>query len=270
MEVTRSQLGINAIVNELQSRMRLHTMASPGPYKDMAERYARVVSKTMGLTLVSRTEVLTNHLHLSAHTETHGCAAKNEEGDMLLFSSRAAKGLAGEQRKAAYAYLRDILRGGRPQMGASYPDACRIPDHVRLYIKEHGIDPDAVEMLNTLLRRVEFSHSGATFKFSTRWEKSIKERIDRDDGKAERHLIYSPDPAHHVTDKVQVTLPGKPRVRLTKHGISVGQGFPETIRLGLVGKTMDRLIELPGLSDMVIHTVSAYSDTITQVQVKIR
>lgn len=270
MEVKPTQLGINAIVNELQFRLRLRAMTSPGPHGNMAKRYAEVVSKTMGITPLSRTEVLTDHPHLAAHTETHGCAARSEDGDTFLFSSRAAKGVAGEQRKAGYAYLRDILRGGRPQMSDLYPGACSLPDHVRLYIEKHGIDPDAVEVLNTLLHRVEFTHGKAAFKFSTRWEKSIKKRIDRDDGKGEAHLIYSPDPAHQVTDRVQVTLPGKPKVRLTKHGISVGQGFPETIRLGLVGKTMDSLIELPGLSDMVIHTVSAYSDTITQVQVKMR
>ena len=270
MEVKPSPLAVNAIINEIQSRLRLHTRASPGPHRDMAERYAKVLSTTMGLTPLDRADILTNHPHLVEHTAAYGCAARSESGEILLFSSRAAKGLAGKQRKAGVVYVRDILRGGRPQMKRIYPHACGLPDHVRLYIQKHDIDPDSVEILNTLLQRVEFQHGGAVFKFSTRWEKSIKKRIDRDDGKSEMHLIYSPDPKHRVTDRVQITLSGKPRVRLTKHGISVGQGFPEVVRHGLVGKSIDSLIELPGLSDMVIHTVSAYSDRITQVQVERR
>ncbi|WP_298839766.1 hypothetical protein [uncultured Salinicola sp.] len=270
MEVTPTPLAVNAIINEIQWRLRLHTMASPGPHRDMAQRYARTVSTTLGLTPIDRAEIRSDHPHLVEHTDTHGCAARNEAGDILLFSSRAAKGLAGKQRKAGIAYVRDLLRGGRPQMKDIYPGACALPIHVRSYIERHGLAPDAIEILNTLLQRVEFRHGGAAFKFSTRWERSIRKRIDRDDGKAEKHLIHSPDPAHRITDRVQVTLTGKPRVRLTKHGISVGQGLPEVVRLGLIGKSMDTLIDLPGLSDMVIHTVSAYSDTITQVQVKIR
>ena len=270
MEVKPTPLAINAIVNELQWRLRLHRHASPGPHRDMAKRYADTVSRTLGLIPLERAEMMSDHPHLAEHTDTHGCAARGEDGNIMLFSSRAATGLAGKQRKAGIAYVRGLVRGERPQMKDIYPGACALPEHVRLYIIEHGLEPGSIEILNTLLQRIEVRHGGAEFKFSTRWERSIRKRIDRSDGKAEQHLIHSPDPAHRVTDRVQVTLPGRPKVRLTKHGISVGQGLPAVVRHGLRGKTMDAIIDLPGLSDMVIDNVSAYSNTITQLQVKTR
>ena len=270
MEIKQTPLSINAIINEMQWRLKLHTRASSGPHREMAKKYAEALNKAMGLSLVDHAEIISDYPELVEHTDTHGCAVRTRDGEVLLIATRSAKGLAGKRRKAGMEYVRSILKGEHSETIASYKNPCPLPVHVRHYIERHDINPDAVEVLNTLLQRVEFRHGGAMFKFSTRWERSIKKQIDRDDGKGKPHLIYSPDPKHRETDRIQVTLPGKPRVRLTKHGISIGQGLPEAVRLGLIGKTMDNLVELPGLSGMVINTVSAYSDAITQVRVKMR
>lgn len=262
------QISVAAIVSDLQRKLKQHRQASAGKDTRAADRYATALRRATGLRALTKVEIKEKYPELAEHDDAYGCAAITEEGEVLLFKPGAAKGLAGKRRLAGISYVRDILSGKHSERISTYQNRPKLPEHVRRYLFARGIDANAVEVLNCLLHRADFSYQGTAFKFSTRWKKEIRKRMDYKKGNLERHLFYSPDPEHRETDQIQITLPGKPKVRVVKKGVSVGRGLPESLRLGFAGKPVATLIEIPGLEDMIIDEITAYSDKITQFTMK--
>lgn len=236
---------VGAIVNQLQLQLKMKRYIVDAKSRRASDKLDALICKTLGIKLIAREDLGKYDPGLPEHMKDHGVGVILPDGTPAIFSSPAATGNIGKMRKAGIKFVQGFITGKAPQRRASWPKGDPLPDHVKTFLTDRGLDAEAIEVLNFLLMRIEFRFQGSQYRFSMRRKVEIRHRIDK---KREYHLNYSIDPEHKEVDLVQITLRGKPRVRLTKHGVSIGQELPMTVRQSLKGKMLDEIVALPGVS----------------------
>tara|TARA_B100000929_G_scaffold23752_1_gene17787 strand:+ start:2379 stop:3191 length:813 start_codon:yes stop_codon:yes gene_type:complete len=236
---------VGSIVTQLQCQLKMKRYAIDPRSKRASDKQTALICKILGIEIIARENLNKYDPGLSEHMQDHGVGVILPDGTPAIFAAPAAKGTIGKMRRAGIKYLQDFITGKIKSKRSHWPQVDPLPEHAKTFMADRGLDAEAIEILNFLLMKVEFRFQKAHYRFSARKLLEIRNRIDK---KKEYHLNYSVDPAHREVDLVQITLPGKPKVRLTKHGLSIGQEFPVTIRQSLKGKMLDEVISIPGVS----------------------
>lgn len=243
---------VGAIVTQVQWKLRTSRQINDARSRRNVAKHDKLLCQVLGIKLIPFADLKSHHPQLHEYLSEHGVAVILPDGQVAVFAAPAAKGTIGKMRRRGIAYLQDLITGRISQNRKGWPTPDALPLHVREYLGAEGLDTQMLEMLNFLLMRVEFRHNGARYRLSSRWKKEIRKRMD--EGKKEHHLAYDTDPSHREVETVQITLPGKPMVRLTKHGLSVRQQLPLTLRQSLRDRSLKDVIEIPHLSDYLINT----------------
>jgi hypothetical protein len=253
---------IGAVVNGIVSKIRpLQSFYSA--YRDTNKIKASIkqMEECLGFEILDK-KTFPGLPDIPMEAAAYAVYARLSSGDIVIFTPHALKGEAKKMRAAGNRYLQEIMIGRHRHALTFQKGVCKFPLHVRNYMKASGLDPDVIELLNSILRSLEFRQNGAVYKLDVGYSKKAREMIN-DKSIDTGNISDGPDLSLWRTGKIQITLPGKPKVRIIKKGVSIGQGLPTVLRHSLEGETLDKVIEIPGLGAFPIRETREESKNIT-------
>lgn len=211
------------------------------------QEHNRVMAKMLGLEIQKQAEMDSRYqIDWNQRYRLAAFAAKTKNGDDIIISNSALKGDAEKARKRGDQYLGQLMLGAHPELFSRSLHKCHLPEHVRMFMKAEGLNPDAIEALIALTKSMEFTYKQVVYSFRATYDAEARERRDQ-------YNYARPGIWNYEIAKIQINLPGQPKVRLIGKGVSIATDIPQSLIIGLTGKKVSDVIPIPGIENLPIR-----------------
>ena len=212
---------------------------------DETKRCKAIIEDILGLEIAHKDELAISAPQVANFTKKYGAAAYLPNGDLAVFSSEPSIGQMTKMKNLGKQHIENIICGEAPK---DYGQP-KLPSHIADMFRLWNIEPDIISTLAWILGGIRITVAGYPFQADLCYEPNP----DRKLGHHPRFVLQTDET---YWSQMKLTLQGKPVVRVTAKGVTIGGDLPVTVKETLVGQKLSAIAEIPFLSDKVITQVT--------------